>query len=61
MTATSRERLHGRLSALVAERGPFPACVTTEGAEQVARAEVWRDAALRRDPWCGFVGPEVRP
>ncbi len=55
----SRAQLHGRLSALAAEHGPFLPCVTAEGAEQVRRAEAWRDALLRRDPWCGFIAPEV--
>ena len=59
MPTISRRQLHGRLSALAAEHGPFQPCMTAEGAEQVARAEAWRDALLRRDLWCGFIAPEV--
>ena len=59
MPTISRAQLHGRLSALAAEHGPFLSCVTAEGLEWVARAEAWRDALLRRDLWCGFTAPEV--
>lgn len=34
-------------------------CVSADGAEQVRAAEARRDALLARDPWCGFVAPEV--
>ncbi len=59
MPTISRVQLHGHLSALAAKHGPFLPCVTAEGLEQVARTEAWRDALLRRDPWCGFIAPEV--
>ena len=50
---------HAEVAASEEEYGPFLPYVTAEGAEQVARAEAWRDALLRRDPWCGFIAPEA--